>query len=145
METQIAAPVDQKAEFEKQDIQQSLAEFHGTENLTRISAFAPQFLCTDGVKFLADRCKSYWLLDLIVSWQTKSKVRAEPFQVWELHKGSRRDALITCTDGREDSLELCRQHVQYTDFPLDEVKLYLEYGGLDPETPAWILMLPNER
>jgi hypothetical protein len=45
-------------------------------------------------------------------------------------------------DGNEH--ELVRQEIEYTDFPLEAVTLYLVYGSLDGVTPCWILMLPNE-
>jgi len=39
---------------------------------------------TDGVKYLADKAGSHWLIDLIASYQPK--LRDRPFQLWSLKK-----------------------------------------------------------
>lgn len=55
-----------------------LGMFTGTEQYHKLSLFG-KFLCTDGVKFVADEGKAYWLIDAIASY-----MRKEEFQVWEL-------------------------------------------------------------
>lgn len=42
------------------------------------------------------------------------------------------------TDGNSDT-PIVTQAIDYTDFPLDEVTLWLVRGG-----PTWTLMLPSE-
>ena len=44
-----------------------LSGFTGTENWYRY-AMMPRFTYTDGVKYLAEQAKAYWLLDAIFSW-----------------------------------------------------------------------------
>lgn len=90
---------------------------------------------TDGVKFLADEAKAYWLLDVIASWQPKALRDAalREFQLWELHVNVDHTATIVCSRDSEDVA--FRQKIEYTDFPLDYVRLYVEGG---------IILLPSE-
>lgn len=88
---------------------------------------------TDGVRDLAETCEAYWLIDLIVSHQTRLPVAQHPFQVWELRqvKGFRYEA--ACTDG--NGKHITRQRIPYTDFPYQEARLWLSDG---------VLLLPCE-
>ena len=88
---------------------------------------------TDGIKFLAEQGEAYWLIDAITSYQTK-KIRRIPFQVWELKKTEKTKAILTMKEDTNQP-ELIKQEIPYTDFPLNEIKLYLIDG---------ILLLPSE-
>jgi len=68
------------------ELERELAQFTGSEEYTRIRYpwLRKSFLLTDGVKFLADRAKAYWLIDIIASHQTNKRVSTESFQVWHL-------------------------------------------------------------
>ena len=92
---------------------------------------------TDGVKYLADEAGAYWLIDLVVSWQIHAKVRREPFQVWTLKVNEEdRSAVAECwNDTPGKSKRLARQKIEYTDFPLDEIRLFFCDG---------VLLLPSE-
>jgi hypothetical protein len=120
-----------------------LAMFIGTERWYLHGL--KRFTYTDGVKFLAENTQSHWLLDLIASYQHEKKFRNEAYQVWELHlhEQNKQQATVTCTDGNDN--QLVTQILEYTDFPLDEIKLYLvgeqwmiEHGQYP------VLMLPSE-
>jgi len=37
------------------------------------------------------------------------------------------------------------QDIAFTDFPLDEVELWVEMGSIDGVNPAYVAMLPSER
>ncbi|MGG5810879.1 DUF6876 family protein [Falsiroseomonas sp. CW058] len=89
---------------------------------------------TAGVQWLAQRAEAYWLIDAIASWQMSPEVKAEAFQSWSLRRLSSGAAILTCDDG--DGRVVARQEIEFTDFPLMEVKLWLENG---------VLMLPSER
>lgn len=88
---------------------------------------------TDGVKFMADEGGAYWLLDIIASYQVDYKIRREYFQVWELKLSpdnattGKHEAVVTMkTDaGRPLMVE---QQIEYTDFPLDSITLFLIDG-----------------
>ena len=51
-----------------------------------------------------------------------SRVSAEEFQVWNLKVHSDRSATVFCDDGNGNPVYT--QEIPFTDFPLDEVKLY---------------------
>jgi len=87
------------------------------------------FQYTDGVKFLHESCEAYWLLFAIARHKRK-----EPFQLWELKVNENHSAVLTMKedDGQPNLVE---QHIQFTDFPLDSIKLYLIDG---------VLLLPSE-
>jgi len=75
-------------------------------------------------------------MDLIASWQRKKAVRANPFQVWTLTVKNRKGRVV-CKDG--DGEKLAVQRIEYTDFPLDEIKLYAVDDG-----QYLVIMLPFE-
>jgi hypothetical protein len=133
------------------NLETELAQFTGTENYHRSSAFAKNIYHTDGIQYLAENAKAFWLIDAIVSHQFTKRVNQEPFQVWTLDVDERKHATLLATDGGNGGLDdglpdhIARQFIEYTDFPLPYIKLYLESGSLDGEHPCKILMLPNER
>lgn len=121
------------------EIESGMAHQIGTTSYTK-HALWPKLVMTDGIIWLREAADCYWLIDAIASYR-----RTEEFQVWELKKtGS--SAVLTM---KEDSgqPELVRQEIEYTDFPLDEIKFFVQLGGYGtPEkwTPAMVLMLTNE-
>lgn len=125
----------------KEEINSILRNFIGTYHYYRDSGVVH----TDGVHWLAENCECFWLLDVIASWQRKANVRKEEFQIWKLTVAENKSAIITCTDGNEDTPEICRQEIPYTTFPLDEITLFYELGSIDMVTPCFVLMLPSER
>lgn len=117
-------------------LQKSLNGFTGTEQYFRHWS---GLLYTDGVKFLAETAQAYWLIDAIASWQKKAikDKMLRDFQFWSLQtkQGSElKGANLICFRDTDD--EAFRQKIEYTDFPMDEIKLYVENG---------VLMLPSER
>lgn len=127
-----------------QEIEEGLKGFSGTYHYYRNSLFSRD-VHTDGVHWLAEVCGSFWLIDAITSWQIKPKVRKNPFQVWKLQVLEDGQAILTCSDGEEDSPEVARQVIPLTDFPLKEITLWLELGSIDMVHETWVLMLPGER
>ena len=124
------------------------AHANGSENLHRLTM--GRMLCTDGVRYVAETCGAFWLIDLVGSHQMTERVRREPFQVWELSIPHRRRSpsewMAECwtdTPRGEGSVELARQRIPYSDFPeeLAPFKLYAEFG----HNGAHVLMLPEER
>ena len=113
--------------------QSDLDQFYGTENHYK-HLFGLIF--TDGIKYLAEKGKAYWLLDIVASYQSQLKrnERTRYFQIWILKKNDDNSAVVTC---QEDSgiKPVITQKIPYTDFPLDEIKLYVENG---------VLLLPSE-
>jgi hypothetical protein len=109
--------------------QGDLDQFIGTEEYHKYMAGV---VLTDGVKYLAEEGKCFWLIDIVCSYQhTHSKV---PFQLWEMEVKDDKSAVVTM---REDTGKkaLVMQRIGYTDFPLKSIKLYLIDG---------VLLLPSE-
>jgi hypothetical protein len=134
------------------DLQQALASFSGTEHYYQ-HPFG-HFVYTDGVRYLAETAGAYWLLDAIASWQIDSAVRAAPVQFWRLHVNPDRTAVLEAAEERDENGQplhaataadrnahrwtagpLVRQEIEYTDFPLPSIDLWLIDG---------VLLLPSE-
>lgn len=118
-----------------------LAQFYRSESRRPWSILFRRCVMTDGVKYLADNAGehgAYWLLDIIASYQPR--LRKDPFQVWVLkvNRNKKPMAVVTCEDG--NGKRLVRQKIEYTDFQLDEIKLYAEHDGV-----YLTIMLPDER
>jgi hypothetical protein len=78
---------------------------------------------TEGVQCLAQEAEAYWLIDLIASYVPHPKMREQAFVVWKLTVNASRTALAVADDG--NGKEILRQEIAFTDFPLDEITLYL--------------------
>ena len=94
---------------------------------------------TEGVQTLAEKGECYWLLDAIASYQPGEVIKSSPilqeFQTWMLtvEDGS---AVLACYEDSPSTCDpLITQDIPFTDFPLPEIKLYVEYG---------VLLLPSE-
>jgi len=110
-----------------------LNQFTGSENWYR-HTINRNVLYTDGAQYLAEKAGAYWLLDTIANCQQHEKrVAAEEFQVWKLTVREDRSATLVCDDGNDNIVYT--EHIEYTDFPLDEVRLYFA---------NYVIHLPSE-
>lgn len=109
------------------NLAQDLAHFTGSEHWYR-HPLRRSHTYTDGVKFLADNAGAYWLIDKIIV-----TAPADPFQVWNLTVNDDRSATLNLTDGDGDVLDV--QNIEFTDFPLPEITLWLVDN---------VLLLPSE-
>ncbi|GAB9152728.1 DUF6876 family protein [Bradyrhizobium diazoefficiens] len=107
-----------------------LAHFTGTENHYQ-HRLMRSVRYTDGVQFLAKNAQAYWLIDKIATLQLEKKIRAADFQAWQLVV-TNNTATLTCKD---DDVILHSEHITFTDFPLDEITLWVEGG---------VILLPSE-
>jgi hypothetical protein len=114
-------------------LERDLVQFCGTENWWK--HWTGRITFTDGVKFLAEKAGAFWLIDLVASHQT-ARLRQEEFQVWILtvDRSKTPMAVATCQADTDEPL-LVKQEIEYTDFPLPLIKLWLVDG---------VLMLPGE-
>ncbi len=99
-------------------LEDELQQFTGTERYYRNFT---GLLYTDGIQYLADKANSYWLIDLVGSYQYKYK--NVPFQFWELNKNQDKSADITMKEDA-DQPNIIKQHIPYTDFPLNYFSFY---------------------
>lgn len=110
-----------------------LAHFTGTDNWYR-HALVRDVMYTDGVQFLAEKAKAYWLIDKIATLQLDRNIRfgSDGFQSWKLVV-TNNTATLTCDDG--NGVLLHSEHITFTDFPLDEIELWVEEN---------VILLPSE-
>lgn len=108
-----------------QEIEQSLAQFIGTERYYTHNTPFLNIHYTDGVKFLVETCKAYWMLDVITSYQITANVRREAFQVHEFKSDGKGGMNYTLEDGNNNAI--AKQHIPATDFPLDNITIW--YSG----------------
>ncbi len=119
-----------------------LRQFSGTENYYRWSILFPRMVLTDGTKYLADVGQCYWLMDAIASHQRKClrfpELRENQF--WTLKVNLKeREAVLTCQID-SNMKPTIRQRIPFTDFPLEEMKLWVEPLGDD----KYVILLPSE-
>ena len=100
------------------DLEAELGQFHGTTQYYRDFT---GLLFTDGVKYLADNAKCYWLIDLVGSYQPQ--LRTTPFQVWSLELRDDKSALVTMIEDTGQPIKI-KQEIPFTDFPLTEFEFF---------------------
>ncbi|PIT83099.1 DUF6876 family protein [Limnohabitans sp. 15K] len=108
-----------------------LAQFTGTEKLYRLTT---RHLLTDGTMYLAEHAKCYWLMIAVAS-HLIGKID-DHFAVAKLSVVGN-GAVLTLGDGNVNVF--AKQSIEFTDFPLPEVKLYCCFDG-----DHWMIMLPRE-
>ncbi|MEG3907832.1 hypothetical protein QT979_05990 [Microcoleus sp. w2-18bC1] len=134
-----------KAMMDAETLEKDLQHFHGTEQ------YYKHWLgihYTDGVKYLAENAECYWLIDAIGSHQPRANRihRLTEFQLWFLHVGNAHefikpkgdnDAVLTCWEDTptKETQPVIIQQIPFTDFPLKEIKLFLQEK---------VLLLPSE-
>ena len=97
-----------------------LDQFHGTDHWYQHGLTPIKY--TDGVRFLADGAGAFWLIDDICFAQKCRAVCAEEFQTWTL-KVVDKTATLTCDDG--NGRVVYSKRIEFTDFPMQEIKLWL--------------------
>ena len=114
------------------ELQSALRNFTETEKYHRV---LPRLVITDGVQYLANKANSYWLVTAIYSHLITQPIHSE-FVVARLVV-SGKTANLVLDDGNDQVIS--EQYIEYTDFPLDEVKLYCSY-----QERLWVLLLASE-
>ena len=129
-------------------LEDNLAQFSGSEQWYK--HFSGRLIYTDGIDYLAREAGAFWLIDAIASHQPQiSRIASKQqrtdildFQIWVLRKTPQlrwpKAAKLTMHADLPGEA-IVTQIIEFTDFPLDEITLYLEAG----EYPT--LMLPGER
>lgn len=116
------------ADPELDSLKECLRQFNGSEVLFK-NIFGLKY--TEGVQYLAERAGAYWLIDAVASHLASSrKLQAEPFLIVFLRVKNRQGRLTFHRDfDKSDPAKypsLKTQRINYTDFPMDEIKLYVE-------------------
>ena len=118
------------------NLEQELRQFTGTEAYTRWSALFRNFVLTDGALYLAENAGAFWLMDAIASHLGSYK--NEGFVVAHLCMiGSTGKWSLLLEDGNDNTL--AEQIIEYSDFPLDEITLYVI-----AQEDLRVILLPSE-
>ena len=118
-----------------EEIRDGMSQFYGTQTYTRLSPLFPKVLLTEGARYIAIECGAYWLMDMIAS---HTKAVSDGFAVVELLKNGD-EATLIIADDKPPTRVYAKQHIGYTNFPLDALTLYIQYDG-----EHWVVMLPSE-
>ena len=102
-------------------LKSELKQFSGGGEFYRNPLFR-NYVYTEGVRHLAEQAGAYWLIDYILSNQLDQKLIAQPFQVWKMLVQDD-SAAVTVEDGNDNEI-ICFT-IGYTDFPLEEITLWL--------------------
>lgn len=119
------------------EIKEGLQHFNGTEMFYRIPLTRTRF--TDGLKYLANTAECFWLItdtSVIAKnlMQKSSFITIDFKRLTEKEQAEKEcEATITYSDGNDNIFETHRYG--FTDFPLDELRLFFVNDTL---------MLPSE-
>ena len=113
-----------------------LAQFCGSAEFYQ--HWTKRLVYTEGVHYMAERAGAYWLIDAVASHQPDQRITSRQylvdFQLWQLAVAQDKSADLTMR-GDSDQPAVITQEIPFTDFPLEQVKLYVSGGTL---------MLPSE-
>ena len=123
----------------KQEILDALPNFYGTEAYHQWSPLFRNFVLTDGAKYIAEECGAYWLMDAIASHFPSYK--DEEFAVVRLMKLDY-GWNLRIEDGNDDTL--AEQFIELSDFPLDEITLYVVPQEIDEGKTLRVILLTSE-
>ena len=112
-----------KTKMSKEEILTALA--HEIGSMQNYKNALLHFEYTSGIYNMWNMCEAYWLLTAIASYRRK-----EQFQIWELkvNHETNKAVLTMCEDSGESYKVM--QTIPFTDFPLDELKMYCIDGML---------------
>lgn len=120
-------------DIDAKKLESELEQFIGTETWFR-HPYIRRILWTDGVEYLHQHTRCFWLIDSIAIDQAQFAVKREKFQEWKLVRDAEGNgATLTCEDGNGN--RVLRRRIDYTDFPLKEIRLWFCDN---------VLMLPSE-
>lgn len=104
-----------------EEIETTLSQFTGSDTVYRHWS---DLVYTEGVRFIAESCEAYWLIEAIASYQ--HLFRRDPMlreiQFWTLKKLDDGWELLCERDSGDVAI---RQKIEYSDFPLNQIKLYV--------------------
>jgi hypothetical protein len=107
-----------------EELTSALQHFTGSENSYFRETLSGRIDYTEGVRFLQQQ-NCYWLTDAIASYQTSEFKQSNDRQFWKLSVDLlTRQATLTCDDG--DGNISVTQSIEFTDFPLVEIRIWVE-------------------
>ena len=122
-----------------------LAQFTGSTQWFR-HEFNRAVIYTEGIRYLAEHGKAYWLIDAIASHLASAEFhraaskdeRISLMHFWKLAVKPDQSALLTAIPDSGEP-EFIQQTIPFTDFPLDEIDVWAQR-----DSRHWVLLLPSE-
>lgn len=113
--------------MEQNELRAELRQFTGSTEFYR--HFTNRIIYTEGIRFLCERARLYWLIDLIAALQSRAlkDPALREFQLWELRITNGKGVVVCLRDSEDEAFRLPLKSV---DSALDFVRLYLENGTL---------------
>lgn len=131
-------------------LRRELGQFTGTDKWHRYSPLFRRMLLTDGMVYLCEKAGAFWLADAICSHIfTNRKTfspQVNPMTFWNL-KVAGSKAVLTCSDGGplgKKEKELARQEIAFTDFPLEEIDVWVCWDTVLEAEGNFVMMLKSE-
>jgi hypothetical protein len=126
----------------KDQLLADIAGFCGTQGYTRFCPFLRDWVITDGALFVAESAGAFWLMNEIgLNSKTNPVLNNRDFVCWTLKvKGN--IGMLTATDC--DYRPVFQKMIEFTDFPLDEIILWVERGTSPEGQPMNVILLPTE-
>ena len=116
-----------------QEFKENLERFTGTSYYYNHKLGNYGIILTEGCAYVREAAEANWLFDAIISYQLSKFVRQQFFQVWRLVQQKDNTWKLRCEDGNKKVL--VEQNIMYSDFPIDEITIWLVDG---------VAMLPSE-
>lgn len=138
-------PQISESQVKARRLRSELQSFCGTEGYHLFNILFPDVVLTDGAKYLADEAGAYWLMDVIGSVLTTDRKRyiRAGFTTWTLQVTDDNHGTVTCDNG--NGRVYYTQEISYTDFPLDEITLYVGLSsGRSHDETIFVILLPSE-
>lgn len=129
--------------IDSSELKSSLGHFTGTTAYTRRNPFHNNFVLTDGANFLAEKAECDWLFNAIHTRQDElaKDPQLRDYQFWTLKVNKDNSARLVCERDKDDvAIEI---DFTSTDFPLDEVKIWVCPGEIRGRA-VQVAMLPSE-
>jgi hypothetical protein len=107
---------------------------NGTNEFHQFKALNAAALLSDGVLLMIDTFESYWLIDLILSYQTKAFKKANPpienpIQYWVIDV--KEDNSCEVYMEYHEGIKVISQKIEYTDFPvINKTIIYNAYDAV---------------
>lgn len=114
-----------------------LEQFTGTTKWYR-HPFFKGCIYTDGINYMAENCRAYWLIDAVFSYVPQIETVGEWFFPVHLSKKDGKENW-TLKIGDSENSRIFRQDIGYSDFPMDHIMLFLAKNDA-----FWTLFLPSE-
>lgn len=112
---------------EQNEILSDLNNFNGSEEMFKASMLYNLNL-TEGIQYLREKLKCYWLIDIVGSTQNLIQIRRNSeFIIWKIKREGQGCIVNAWKDSpfTQENL-LYEQKIPYTDFKLNEYEFYQE-------------------